>query len=188
MSANISPELFEELVELYYMKLYRFAYTLAHDESTASDLVQQTFLIWATKGHQLRDLSKTKTWLFTTLYREFLGMRKKEVKFPSFHLETVQHEIPPITPDMIDRIDYKTVVDALERIEETFRMPLILFYLEDHSYQEIADALNIPIGTVMSRLARGREHVFRILADFYSETPGKMIRLNPLQHHDKSNG
>src|SRR5262249_20576070 len=63
---------FESLVHLHYAALYRFALSLTCNENDASDLTQQTFYIWATKGHQLRDVSKVKAWLFTTLHREFL--------------------------------------------------------------------------------------------------------------------
>jgi RNA polymerase sigma-70 factor (ECF subfamily) len=59
---------------VYYEPLYQFAFSLARDEADACDLTQQTFCIWAAKGHQLRDASKVKTWLFTTLHREFLGI------------------------------------------------------------------------------------------------------------------
>src|SRR5205814_9620057 len=69
---------FEQLVEAFYMPLYRFALSLSREPSDAADLTQQTFLLWASKGHQLRDGSKVKTWLFTTLYRGFLrGERKR---------------------------------------------------------------------------------------------------------------
>ena len=59
------------------MPLYRFALSLSRQESDAADLTQQTFFLWASKGHQLRDQSKVKTWLFTSLYREFLGTGEK---------------------------------------------------------------------------------------------------------------
>src|SRR5580765_4081397 len=58
---------FEGLVERYYRSLYQFAFSLSRSEAEACDLTQQTFYIWATKGSQLRDASKVKSWLFTTL-------------------------------------------------------------------------------------------------------------------------
>ena len=64
---------FENVVNAHYEPLYRFALSLSHSEADAGDLVQQTFYRWATKGGQLRDRSKAKSWLFTTLHREFLG-------------------------------------------------------------------------------------------------------------------
>ena len=62
---------FESVVQQYYEPLYKFAFSLTRAEADACDLTQQTFYVWATKGHQLRDESKTKTWLFTTLHRNF---------------------------------------------------------------------------------------------------------------------
>src|SRR5437899_5977150 len=73
---------FESLVNRYYQPLYQFAFSLTHREAEAGDLTQQTFLVWATKGHQLRDPSKVKTWLFTTLHREFLKTRRRQSRFP----------------------------------------------------------------------------------------------------------
>ena len=68
----MQAEAFPQLVETYYAALYRFALSLAKNSSDAGDLTQQTFFVWATKGGSLRDDSKVKSWLFTTLYREFL--------------------------------------------------------------------------------------------------------------------
>ena len=58
---------FDSLVSLHYASLYRFALSLTRKESDACDLTQQTFYVWASKGHQLEDNSKVKSWLFTTL-------------------------------------------------------------------------------------------------------------------------
>jgi DNA-directed RNA polymerase specialized sigma24 family protein len=69
MSAD--PE-FEKLVNLYYRDLYRFGLSLTGNEADACDLTQETFYTWATKGHQLKSPEKVKTWLFTTLHRQFL--------------------------------------------------------------------------------------------------------------------
>jgi RNA polymerase sigma-70 factor (ECF subfamily) len=71
---------FEQLVEVFYMPLYRFALSLSREPFEAADLTQQTFLLWASKGHQLREESKVKAWLFTSLYREFLRGERKRVR------------------------------------------------------------------------------------------------------------
>ena len=63
---------FEGIVAQFYEPLYQFAFSLTRAEADACDLTQQTFYVWATKGHQLRDQTKVKTWLFTTLHRAFL--------------------------------------------------------------------------------------------------------------------
>ena len=68
---------FESIVASYYRPLYQFAYSLTQAESDACDLTQQTFYVWAKKGHALREAAKAKSWLFTTLYREFLRGRRR---------------------------------------------------------------------------------------------------------------
>ncbi|HTS16574.1 MAG TPA: RNA polymerase sigma factor [Verrucomicrobiae bacterium] len=154
---------FEALVEDHYRRLYQFAYNLTHDEAEACDLTQQTFLKWANKGHQLRDPSKAKTWLFTTLHREFLQSRRKSTRFPHHELDSVANELPSVPPTSVDHLDSAAVVACLARINEVFRAPLTLFYLEDYSYKEIAEILNVPVGTVQSRIARGKSQLYRIL-------------------------
>ena len=152
---------FEQLVDAHYAALFRFALSLAKNEIDAADLTQQTFCLWAQKGHQLRDATKVKSWLFTTLYREFLGTARRQTRFPHVELEpeTLATDQTPIA----DEIDGATVIDALRRIDEIFRAPLTLFYLEEFSYREIADVLGIPAGTVMSRLSRGKEQLRALL-------------------------
>jgi RNA polymerase sigma-70 factor (ECF subfamily) len=161
---NITAELnFEDLVSTYYQPLYRFAYSLARNAEEAADLTQQTFLIWAKKGSTLKDKTKVKSWLFTTLYREFLGIRRKSSRFPHINAEAIEHELPTISPNVVSKIDSKRAVDALNEIDEAFRAPLVLFYLKDLAYKEIAEILDIPIGTVMSRLSRGKAQLKKIL-------------------------
>ena len=85
----MNNEAFAQLVDAHYAPLYRFALSLARNGSDAGDLVQQTFFIWATKGHGLRELSKVKSWLFTTLYREFLRGRRRDLRSTSLE------DLPP---------------------------------------------------------------------------------------------
>ena len=146
---------FQQLVDQHYAPLFRFALSLSKSEADAADLTQQTFFLWATKGHQMRDRSKAKSWLFTTLYREFLGRRRHEVRFSKVELDEVREEEMSISLN-VNAFDSATVLQALREVEEPFRAPLTLFYLEQFSYQEIADMLEVPIGTVMSRLSRGK--------------------------------
>lgn len=147
---------FEHLVQEHYQPLYRFALSLAQREADAADLTQQTFLRWATRGFQLRDRSKAKTWLFTTLYREFLSGSRRGGRFPHVELSDAEAELPAIQERTVDELDGQSALEALNELDETYRAPLTLFYLQQHSYQEIADVLGVPIGTVMSRLSRGK--------------------------------
>jgi RNA polymerase sigma-70 factor (ECF subfamily) len=162
---------FESLVAQYYEPLYKFAFSLARDEPDACDLTQQTFCIWAAKGHQLRDASKVKTWLFTTLHREFLGIRRKQTRFPQVDLEQAAPELPVVSPASVNRLDTAQVLTALAQLDETFQAPVALFYLQNCSYNEIAEILEVPLGTVKSRLTRGLGRLHEMLTGGKNETP-----------------
>jgi RNA polymerase sigma factor (sigma-70 family) len=156
---------FENLVACHYKSLYQFAFSLARAEADACDLTQQTFYIWATKGHQLRDVSKVKTWLFTTLHREFLEMRRRQTRFPHVELEGAAAELPVVSPAMVNRLDTTQILAAVARMAEIYQAPVALFYLQDCSYNEIAEILGVPLGTVKSRLSRGLGQLQQLLAD-----------------------
>jgi RNA polymerase sigma-70 factor (ECF subfamily) len=156
---------FADLVEAHYAGLYRFALSLARNPADASDLTQQTFFVWATKGESLRDTAKAKTWLFTTLYREFLRVRRRGGRISAIEdLPPGEKDPPDVEVDLVAKMDAQLVLAALQEIDEVFREPLTLFYLQDLSYVEIAEILGVPIGTVMSRLSRGKAHLRARLA------------------------
>lgn len=162
MSEN--PDIdFRQLVADYYQPLYRFAYSLSKNQDEAGDLTQQTFVVYAEKGDSLRDASKVKSWLFTTLYREFLRVRRRGANMSVQEPEIIEAEAPQVDPGIVEKLDGKSAVEALEKVEETYREPLVLFYLKDLSYKEIAEVLDIPIGTVMSRLSRGKVQLKKAL-------------------------
>lgn len=158
----MNDDAFEFVVNTHYQGLYRFALSLARHESTACDLTQETFRRFAAKGHQLRDQSKVKTWLFTTLYRLFLRDVQEERRLEPLELTDDENTAASL-PECEASVDGETARNALLELDEPFRAPLSLFYLEEHSYQEIAHILNVPMGTVMSRIARGRELLRRRL-------------------------
>ena len=164
---------FEKLVEDFYMPLYRFALSLSRRETDAADLTQQTFYLWASKGHQLRDSSKVKTWLFTTLYREFLGRKRQQDRFVEAenNPEAIAAQVVPAS--VVEQLDSDIVHHALLELEEIYRAPLTLFYLRQLSYKEIAETLDIPIGTVMSRISRAKEQLRRALTDDPRLTPNE---------------
>lgn len=157
-----SPE-FQHLVDSFYEPLYRFGYSLAGNRDDACDLAQQTFFIWARQGHALRDAAKVKSWLFTTLYREFLKLHRHGRRVSLMEENELDARPQDVDPDWIGRLDGSTAIEALHGVEEIYRAPLTLFYLEELSYKEIADVLAIPIGTVMSRLSRGKDQLRRLL-------------------------
>lgn len=165
----------ERLTDQHYAPLYRFALSLCANESDACDLVQETFYLLATKGHQLGDPAKVKSWLFTTLYRMFLGRRRRLVRFPHHELGEVESELPEAPPPS-ERLDWPVIAGCLARLDETFRGPIALFYLEDYSYDQIAKILEVPLGTVKSRISRGIASLQRMMierTDFDPRTGAK---------------
>ena len=156
---------FEGVVARYYEPLFKFAFSLARTESEACDLTQQTFYVWAAKGHQLRDHTKVKTWLFTTLHRQFLETRRRQTRFPHHELGEVEFELPAVAPSFANRLDGALVLRALGQVDEIYQAAVALFYLEDHAYKEIAEILDVPLGTVKSRIARGIAQLQKLLAD-----------------------
>ena len=160
---------FVALVDAYYRALHRFAMSLTRSEAEASDATQQTFAIWAAKGHQLRDPSKVKTWLYTTLHRECLRARRERTRLRPDELDEESGDVPFVEPSSEQRIDAKSALEALARLRDPYRAPLSLFYLGEYSYQEIAEILNIPIGTAKSRISRGKAQLQRMLSSGGSE-------------------
>src|SRR6266516_1092389 len=154
---------FEQIVSRHYEPLYRFALSLTRTEADACDLTQQTFYIWATTGHQLQDRSKVKSWLFTILHREFLHIRRRAVRFPHFELSDAIEDLPTIPPEVVNAVDSAQVLKFLGQVREPYQAALSLFYLEDYSYKEIAHILEIPLGTVRSRISRGMAQLQRTI-------------------------
>jgi RNA polymerase sigma factor (sigma-70 family) len=169
---------FEQIVDAHYQGLYRFALSMCRREATAQDLVQQTFLQWARKGHTLRDASKVKTWLFTTIDREWLGTARREKKYEEVEFEPDLHGSTQSHDDGENpRVDSVTLQTALEQLEPNYRAPLVLFYLKELSYRDIAETLGIPMGTVMSRLSRAKDSLRSILCRLEEAPPSNIIPL-----------
>jgi RNA polymerase sigma-70 factor (ECF subfamily) len=170
MSADVE---FEKLVKLYYCDLYRFGFSLTGSDADAADLTQQTFYIWANKRHQLKNPGTVKGWLFTTLHREFLKTCRRRKRLVDEPIDEGSASLPDVPPDCVNRIDSQTLLRFLCEIEEDFRAPLVLYYMEDLSYKEIADALAIPLGTVQSRIARAKIRLFQLLSETKSSAQSK---------------
>lgn len=167
---------FAEIVTRHYEPLYRFALSLTRAEADACDLTQQTFLVWASKGNQLRDPAKVKSWLFTTLHRAFLAIRRRQTRFPEQALEDAPVEDLVVTsPDLANAVDSSQVLAALGKVEEVYQAAVALFYLEDYSYLQIAEILEVPVGTVKSRIARGIAQLRQLLGSSTPERPSRTV-------------
>lgn len=154
----------EQFAREHLVTLYRIAVRLTGSASDAEDLVQQVFVVAHSKLHQLRDPARALAWLVRILRRERirLGQQKQIAGREVVSLDSVPE---PFAPDdeTDDPFEPERVLRELARMPEEFREPLVLFYFEELKYRDIAEALECPIGTVMSRLARGKIELRRRL-------------------------
>jgi len=150
-----SPRNVQELVSLYYESLYRYAYRLSGSAADADDLTQESFCKAQTQFKTLRDPERAKSWLFSICRNLYLHRLRSERQRPTVPLDAVS-ELPEDLPDELPAVDSQKLQAALDELPELFRTPLILFYFEEFSYRDIAEQMDLPIGTVMSRLARAK--------------------------------
>lgn len=143
-----------ELVHEHYPLLYRYAFRLSGQAAEAEDLTQQTFLTAQTRLSQLRDPQLARNWLCTILRNLYLKGRRRDALVKRLPLSDVAEPMGRKPPEA--NHDSERLQSALLELPEEYRSPLILFYFEEFSYQEIAEQMQIPLGTVMSRLARAK--------------------------------
>ena len=153
----------QELVDAHYHSIYRYAYRLSGSAPEAEDLTQDAFCKAQMQLHQLRDPERVKPWLFTILRNAYLHRIRNEHSHRSISLDAVG-DVPEPAGDPPPEIEVEELQRALNELPEAFRTAVILFYFEEFSYRDIAEQLNVPIGTVMSRLARGKAHLRALLA------------------------
>jgi RNA polymerase sigma-70 factor (ECF subfamily) len=174
---DLDDATFEAVVNAHYEPLYRFAFSLAGQEAEARDMTQEAFAQLARKAGQIQDRSKLKSWLFTTLYRAFVDSRRWKTKHPHVEVDGMEDELPVAFPHVGEGIDAALALQALKQVPDVYRAPLTLFYLEQHSYLEIAEILDVPPGTVMSRISRGRA----LLRQLMEDKPRKIAPLETLK-------
>jgi RNA polymerase sigma-70 factor (ECF subfamily) len=151
--------------------LRRFALWLSRDASNADDLVQSCIERALTKGSSRRPEASLKSWLFTILYRQFIDGRRRASRFQ--RLMDVFRDEPQLEPSAEDTVMARSALESFGQLSADQRALLLMITVEGFSYQEAAQALDIPIGTVMSRLSRARQ-AYRQLTE--GETPTMPLR------------
>ena len=153
-----SSRVIQRLVEENYVALYRYAYRLSGSSADAEDLVQDTFCKAQQSLNQLRDPGRARPWLFSILRNAYLHRVRNERQQPCVSLESAGDLAEP-APDVLPDIDPEQFQNALKELPEVYRTPVILYYFEEFSYRDIAEQMDLPLGTVMSRLARAKTHL-----------------------------
>jgi RNA polymerase sigma factor (sigma-70 family) len=174
------------LVVAHHAALYRYAYRLCGCSAEAEDLTQQAFLIAQRKLHQVREKERASAWLFAVLRNCFLKSlrRQRPASAAAMNVEVEQFAGP--TPE-VDDIDRERLTAALAELPVEFRVVVLMFYFEELSYQQIAQQLEIPIGTVMSRLSRAKGHLRKRLQPDEPVSPAARVATRAEQGGRMSN-
>ncbi len=154
----------------HYQNLYAFAMHLSTNEADAKDLTQHTFYKLAERVDKMHDFSRIKSWLYSTLYRRFIDIRRKDKRIT--WVDPQQTDAQQTAEEAVSHssIDHQTALQHLMSLDEHLRAPLSLYYLEGYSYKEIAQNLELPIGTVMSRLHRAKTALYQKLSKGEGDT------------------
>lgn len=156
-------KIFEEIVNTYETKLINVVNKIISDLETSRDIVQDVFLTFYEKGDSFEGRSSIYTWLYKVATNKSIdyvrrSVREKRYKTSIFHMDNV------IENSHDERVHQKMIVaQALSRLEEKFRMPLILAEYDNMSYAQIAQVLSIEINTVRTRIFRARKKMLSIL-------------------------
>ncbi|MBI5789238.1 MAG: sigma-70 family RNA polymerase sigma factor [Candidatus Schekmanbacteria bacterium] len=150
---------FEKIALPHLDFIYKSAYRFCGNATDAEDLTQETFQVAFEKFSQLRDLAKCRSWLFMIMRRLYLKEIERSKRYTIVDFEDSNYDIDHIKS--IGEKQLRHVIDGelqntLNKLDKRYKVPLVLSYLGEFSYQEIADMLKIPIGTVMSRIARAK--------------------------------
>ena len=159
-------QLYEKLVRSYSGDVYRFAYRLCGDRDAADDLVQETFCeAWRSIG-SLRDPARGKAWLLRIArYRNAHTVRDRSRRvWAKLDIDQLNQIPDRAGPDVLAKLsDQELLQIALEALEERYKEPFLLVFLEDFTCREAAELLDIPLGTVLSRIHRARQFLRRFI-------------------------
>lgn len=149
----------EELITQHYAAVYRVAYRLTGSAQDAEDLTQQAFLDAQHHLPSLRDPSRAKSWVCAIVRNHFRqGLRQAEPR--AVAIDAVAE---PAAAEVAEPIDQDVLQNALNSLSDEYRTVLVLYYFENLNYSQISAELGLPVGTVMSRLSRGKQQLRRLL-------------------------
>jgi len=166
MKSNITPEVFESEAYGYLNELYRTAVRLTRNQTDAEDIVQETYMQAWKSFEQFEIGTNCRAWLYKILFNKFDHFRRKKATQAKYFQEADEFVFDnasfdaPVSEHLTDR----QIINALDKLPEHYRSVVLLADVQEFDYREIAEILEIPIGTVMSRLNRARVQLRRSLA------------------------
>jgi len=172
---DCSDARFEREALCWFDDVFRFAMALMRDREDAEDLIQETYLHAFRSWHTFEPGRSARQWLFTVCYHRFVRMRQRARRpfdRDAASLDSMQDLVGPADTgprdeQLLTRVDLTSVLwDAIDRLAEPYRSALILVDVDQQSYEAASMILDIPIGTLRSRLFRARRHLRPILAPY----------------------
>ena len=173
---------FEAAAMPFVDALYNTAYRMTRNAEDAEDLVQETYLKAYRYYDKFEEGTNFKAWLFKIMKNTFINNYRKKQQAPALSdfaeieesfenqvSEDATRQIKNPEDELMDLLPEAEVKDAVESLPENFRLPVLLADVEGFSYKEIAEILEVPVGTVMSRLYRGRRLLEAAMLDFARE-------------------
>jgi len=167
---------FEREALPWFDDVYRFALSLTRNEADAEDTVQETYLRAYRSWHTFQQGSDARRWLFTICRNAFLRVRERarhQVELEDGDVEAVASQVEesrgnrPLDDQLLARLDLgPALTRAMSQLAEPFRSVVTLVDVEDQSYESASEVLGVPIGTVRSRLFRGRRLLQQTLAEY----------------------
>jgi RNA polymerase sigma-70 factor (ECF subfamily) len=174
-------------VDEHHQAVYRYAYRLTGRSADAEDLTQQVFLIAHTHAHTVRAAHCVRAWLFAVLRSCYSRLLRRRQPLPA---ASVELDVNLLAADEAsDAVDPAQLQAAIDELADEFKIVVLMFYFEYLPYRQIAEQLDVPIGTVMSRLARAKAHLRRRLfepADHVSVPAPKSPLLSRIVSDDSS--
>ena len=158
MASDRNNSNIQRLIDDHLDAVYRYAYRLTGTVHDAEDLTQQVFLLAQQRLDQLREADRARGWLFTILRNSFLKMVQRTQPVPATSVG-LNLEAVPAEGENGQAVDSAELQAAIDELPAEFRVVVAMFYFEECSYREIAEKLDLPMGTVMSRLARAKGHL-----------------------------
>ncbi len=163
---EITPEIFEAEAMQHIDDLYRTAKRLTRNESDASDLVQETYM-QAWKSFENYEIgTNCRAWLYKILFNKYDHHRRKQMTQSKYFQDADElvFELSAAKPSVPEHLTDREVISALDKLPEHYRSVVLLADVHEFDYKEVAHILNIPIGTVMSRLNRARTQLKKSLS------------------------
>ena len=148
---------FCEQVKAYRYQLYVVAFTILRNEEDAQDAVCSAILKGYEHIEQLKNSTKFKAWMITITKNEALKLKRRRLELPGD--DKLEELLEPV------RDHYNELWDCVQKLPDEYRLVIVLYYYNELSLRDIAKILNIPMGTVKSRLSRGREFLKQALEE-----------------------